>query len=97
MSRQGLTSKTVVAALLFCGAMVLTIGIMRGQSSISLYFELRKSRDTLRETVEGLRRENVALEDEITRLRNSKSYARKTLRDKYHLTDPDENIIFFAD
>jgi cell division protein FtsB len=97
MSREGLTSRTVVATLLLCGAIVLGIGIVRGESSIESYFELKRSRDTLKSTVEGLRAENKTLEDEITRLSNSKSYARKTLRDKYHIVDQDETIIFFAD
>jgi cell division protein FtsB len=84
-------------ALAGAGAAVLAIGMVRGESSISSYYALEKSRGVMAKTVETLRAENQALNDEIVRLKESPSYAKKVLRDKYHVTDEDEDIIFFAE
>ncbi|MGC5189163.1 septum formation initiator family protein, partial [Escherichia coli] len=61
------------------------------------YFEIKKSREVLRQTVASLEQENETLAGEFERIRTSPSYARKVLRDKYHLTEEGEDIIFFAD
>jgi cell division protein FtsB len=73
------------------------IGVLRGQTSIASYFSLMKSKGILESTVDGLRAENARLSDEITRIRESKSYARKVLREKYHVTEDGEKIIYYAD
>ncbi len=83
--------------LLAAGLAVVTLGLFRGSSSISGYFELRRSREVLSQTVGNLRKENQDLADEIMRLKSSPSYAKKVLRDKYHVTEPDEDIVFFAE
>jgi len=87
----------VIAILLTYGVAVLCIGVMRGESSIFRLFELRKSQELLDKAVQGIEAENQSLNEEITKLRKSKNYARKVLRDRYHVTDPDENIVFFPD
>jgi len=79
------------------GLGVLAVGTFRGDNSVFSYFELKKSRTNLEATVADLEKQNRELTEEITRLKKSKSYARKVLRDKYHVMDPDENIMFFAD
>jgi cell division protein FtsB len=89
--------KTMITPVLCFGALVLTIGVLRGEHSIANYFELRQSREVLGKTVAGLQNENSDLSKEIVKLKKSKGYARKVLRDKYHITDDDEKIIFFAD
>jgi cell division protein FtsB len=76
---------------------VITLGIARGDTSLSRYWQLKKSRAVLEKAVDALRRENAALADEIVRLKESPSYAKKVLRDKYHVTEPDEDIVFFAE
>lgn len=76
---------------------VLLIGTLRGQSSIFDYFKLRKSQDILESTINKLTASNENLSEEIRKIKNSPDYARKVLRDKYHVTDPNEKIIFFAD
>lgn len=84
--------------LVYCLAVgVLLIGTLRGESSIFDFFKLRKSSDVLEATVEKLKSNNEELSNEIRRIRNSPEYARKVLRDKYHVTDANEKIIFFAD
>jgi cell division protein FtsB len=85
------------APLLVFAAIVLNIGIARGSSSLDTFFNLRKSKSVLSESVERLRRENDELANEIQRLKKSPNYARKVLRDKYHVTDEDESIVFFGD
>ncbi len=76
---------------------VLLIGTLRGQNSIFDYFKLRKSQDILESTINKLTASNENLSEEIRKIKSSPDYARKVLRDKYHVTDPNEKIIFFAD
>jgi len=87
----------VVSALLLLGVIVLFLGIFRGETSLARYFELQKSQQVLDKTVTNIEAENRVLSDEIMRLKKSKNYARKVLRDKYHVTDTDENIVFFPE
>jgi len=83
--------------LLALGVVVISLGLIRGSSTIGTYYELKRSRELLRQTVAGLERENESIASEIEKIRTSSSYARKVLRDKYHLTEANEDIVFFAD
>ncbi len=76
---------------------VLLAGVVRGRSSIGTYFKLRESAKKLEAAVANLEAENHEMQLEIERIKSSKSYARKVLRDKYHVTDKDEKIIFFTE
>lgn len=78
------------------GVSVLVIGILRGGNSEN-YIALGKSRDRLLEAVAKLRKETSDLEEEILKIKTSKEYAKKVYKDKYHATEPGENIVFFAD
>lgn len=73
------------------------MGLYRGDNSVAGYFHLKQSREVLKKAVQDLGSENTALSEEINRLKTSPGYARKVLRDKYHLTDEDEDIVFFAE
>ena len=75
----------------------MTIGVIRGQNSFGTYFALKDSEKVLATTVKELEDETKKLETEILKLKKSKDYAKRVLRDKYHITDDDEKIIFFAD
>jgi cell division protein FtsB len=86
-----------VGCLYVFATLVIIVGVFRGQTSVSSYFSLMKSKAILEETVSGIRVENEKLNDEITRIRESKSYARKVLREKYHVTEDGEKIIYYAD
>ena len=97
MASPARTSGVWIFGLVLAGVLILNIGIFRGSSSFASYDELSKSRDVMRDTVSDLKQENDAIQNEIHRLLRSPGYARKVLRDKYHVTDPDENIVFFAD
>ncbi len=92
-----MTSRTWRSLPVVLGCLVIGVGMVRGESSVKGYFDLRKSRDVLKQTVEGLKTENTSLNDEIMRIKKSPSYARKVLRDKYHVTDEDEDIVFFPE
>lgn len=59
--------------------------------------ELQKSQGILEKTVHNLESENATLNQEIMKLKDSPKYAKKILRDKYHVTEQDENIIFFVE
>jgi len=84
--------------IVFCLTLVvLMIGTLRGEVSIMDYFKLRKSLNILEGTVEKLKTDNQDLSEEIRKIKSSPAYARKVLRDKYHVTEANEKIIFFAD
>ena len=86
-----------VYCLLLSMGTVLLFGTVRGESSIRTYLDLAQSRDILNDTVDGLKKENADLSKEITKIKQSPTYARKVLRDKYHVTDANEQIIFFGE
>ena len=84
--------------IVFCLTLtVLMIGTLRGEVSIMDFFKLRKSLALLEGTVDKLKSDNQELSEEIRKIKSSPAYARKVLRDKYHVTDANEKIIFFAD
>lgn len=87
----------VLRLLLIFGIVVLGVGIVRGHSSLRHKYRLERSAAVLRQQLDQLAAENKALSDEISKIKNSRSYARKVLRDRYHLTEHGENIVFFAD
>lgn len=97
MSKRPRAAGGWILGLVLAGIVIVNIGMVRGSSSFASYGELTKSRDLMRATVEGLRKENADLQSEIHRLKRSPTYAKKVLRDKYHVTDPDEDIVFFAE
>ncbi len=72
---------------------VLSMGVVRGQYTMKNYFELKKSYETLKSAVDGLKEQNEKLAVEIENIAASPDYARKVMRDKYHVTDDDEEII----
>lgn len=76
---------------------VLLLGSVRGDHTLLHYFKLQQSREILEKTVRELEKENESLNQEISRIRESPNYARKILREKYHVVDSNEKIIFFAD
>lgn len=89
--------QNILTWVLIFGAVVLTTGVLRGEHSISSFFSLQTSKDVLSEAVAKLEKENNDLESEILKLKKSKDYAKKVLRDKYHIKEDDEKVIFFAD
>ena len=91
------TSKLWLCLILGFGLVVLGLGMIRGESSIATYFELERSEEILLLTVNNLELENRQLALEIMKIKKSGNYARKILRDKYHVTDANERIVFVGD
>jgi len=89
--------RKIMRWLAWSATAVLLIGVVRGRSSIGTYFKLKESAKKLQAAVANLEAENREMQMEIERIKSSKSYARKVLRDKYHVTDQDEKIIFFTE
>lgn len=83
--------------LAWFAVVVLMVGVVRGRSSIGTYFKLKASAGKLEAAVAVLESGNREMQEEIERIKSSKNYARKVLRDKYHVTDSDEKIIFFTE
>lgn len=90
---------TSVAGLgiIVAAALVLSLGMIRGENTITSYWELVRSREILQRAVSDLESENIELADEINKIRTSGEYAKRVLKDKYHLTDRNETILFYAD
>ena len=86
-----------VHSLIIASAVVLLAGTFRGRQTITTYVDLLRTRETLRETVNNLEEQNKQLEFEIHKIKSSPMYAKKVLRDKYHVTEENETIIFFGD
>ena len=61
------------------------------------YLRLIKSKEILVEAIVALEQKNKHLENEIKKIKNSKNYALKVLRERYHLTEENEKIIFFSE
>lgn len=89
--------RKIMRWLAWSATVVLIVGVVRGRSSIGAYFKLKESARKLEAAVAALEAENREMQMEIERIKSSKSYARKVLRDKYHVTDSDEKIIFFTE
>ncbi len=83
--------------MLWSASIVLAWGSLRGENSLEKYLELSASLDVLESTIQQLRSDVSDLNEEINRIENSPTYAKKVLRDKYHVTEENEVIIFFAD
>ena len=97
MTQKGPVPGGIVTVLMIVGCVVMCLGLARGTTTVTGYYELKKSREVLKQTVAALQTENEQLSAEIEKIRTSPNYARKVLRDKYHLTEANEDIVFFAD
>ena len=75
----------------------LTFGVIRSQNSWDTYQKLTKGRDVLKKHVTDLELETQNLSQEIERLKTSPIYAKKTLKDKYHETEQQEELILMQD
>jgi cell division protein FtsB len=89
--------KAILSTLAILAALVLLIGSGRGEKTFSDYFELKASREVLKQAVERLEKDIARLEIEITKINESRSYAEKVYRDKYHFTEENETIMFISD
>ena len=84
--------------LVIIGAsLTLACGLLRGQFGIVDYFSLRKTKETLLHRIKELKQKNMEVSREIEKIKKSPSYARKVLKDRYHVTEADEHIIFFTE
>ncbi len=91
------SARSLFVALVGFTFIVMNIGIFRGPSSVKDFLELEKSRNVLSTAVDKLKEENDLIAEELNKIKSSPTYAKKILRDKYHVMDEDEDIIFFAE
>ena len=75
----------------------LLCGLFRGDFGIVDYFSLKKTQNTLRLRIKELEKQSKEVSREIENIKKSPDYARKVLRDKYHVTEKGEHIIFFTE
>ena len=91
------TSKLWIFIILGFGAVVIFLGMFRGETSIVKYYELKKSQRVLEDAISEIETESSELQLEIKKIRKSSSYARKVLREKYHVLDEGERIVFYGE
>lgn len=85
----------LVSYLFLIASLLLWANFFQGKTSFSDYLALQKSQGRLKEAVIALDEEIKLLEEEIHKLEVSKDYAKKKLKERYHLTESQESIIFF--
>ena len=83
--------------ILLLTLLTLFLGGIRGGQYFYNYLSLRDSHNILKVTTFRIEAVIKNLENEIEKIQSSSSYARKILRDKFQVTDKNENILFFAD
>lgn len=87
----------IYVAILLATSAVFIHALWQGRGSIFDYFELKERQKVLEATVASLEKEIENLETEIHKIQSSKEYARHVLRDKYHVTEENEKILFYGD
>ena len=88
---------TITLILIGLGLYSVVLSTLRGSGELFKYMSLQKNFHSLEMSIANLRLEAEELENEIHRITNSKEYAKKVFRDKYHITNKGESIMFFAD
>jgi cell division protein FtsB len=88
---------TVTIFLVSIGLSSVLLSSFKGSGELFNYINLQKSLSLLEKKVVSLQKEKRNLEAEIHRITSSKDYARKVYRDKYHVMEKGESILFFAD
>lgn len=91
------TSRIWISIILAFGVLVLMVGMFRGETSIIKYYELLETRQRLDQKISELESENNRINDEINKIKHSANYAKRVLRDKYHVIDKDERIVFYGE
>jgi AAA+ ATPase superfamily predicted ATPase len=91
------TSVRLLYGVIGLGSLVIAIGIIRGEAHIHQFFELRQSRDLLKETINNIQNANQNLKSEINKIKNSPIYAKRLLKDTYHELEENEELIFLED
>ncbi|MCB9228166.1 MAG: septum formation initiator family protein [Deltaproteobacteria bacterium] len=89
--------RRMIRMMILAAILIIGLSTLRGNSGLMDYFELRHSRDSLQVSIETLESEIRYLETETERIEKSPDYARKVLRELFHVTEEDETIVFFAD
>ncbi len=85
------------SAVCFSFLGLLTIGIVRGSVDTLRYFELKKSLTELQQATHELKNENKNIEIEVLNIKTSPQYAKKILKDRFHMTEDNEDLVFMAD
>ncbi len=83
--------------IMLYGAVVLNVGLSQGDGFYRQFIALKESEEKLKNALTNLEKGNQELEEELVRLRDSKTYAERVLRDKYHVRKDNEIILFFDD
>ena len=84
--------------LIVCSTLaILLLGAVRGEHSWGEHRRLGHSARILQDTVTRLEGEIEILETQMAQIKASPIYARKILRDKFHMTDERERILFFEE
>ena len=75
--------------------LVLFNGIKNRQVDRNDFSKLINKKQILTEVVQQLKKENEILMTEIDRINNSSEYAKKVFKEKYHILNENEQMLFF--
>ena len=89
--------RSLMMGFLVAFGVILLLGSVRGELDYVKFQNLKRNKSALKAAIDELEAENANFHDEIVKLKTSPKYARSVLRDKYHETDENERIVFFAD
>lgn len=92
---QHFVSTKPIAFLVCYFSLVLVVSFVRGEHTISNFFQLKSSQKKLEEHLHILENENADIAVEIEKIEGSSDYARKVLKDKYNLLEEGEEVLFF--
>ncbi len=67
----------------------------RGSSTIEKHFVLKDRKQKMTRAVEMLETHNHELEKLVAKISRSEVYAKKVLKDKYHMTEEGERLVYF--
>lgn len=87
----------VFTGIIIAFSAILLVGIVRGSIDTLRYFDLKKSFNELKQATHNLRKENQEIELEVHKIKTSPQYAKKILKDRFHMTEDNENIVFLED
>jgi cell division protein FtsB len=83
--------------LIFLTASLLAWGTFHGETSFADYFFLKEKRDLYKKKIQALEAETQSIALEIERVEGSEAYAKKILKDKYHVLADGEKVLLFSE
>lgn len=73
---------------------VFLLGITRGNNNALVYYQLKSKKHDLENRISEISQNNETISLDIQRIKEFPQYARRLLKDKFHLTEEGEKLVF---